>query len=249
MKTSKLIFAIAILGLVFTSCVQDDKTTVVVDFEDVKLDTTGYWNGSDKAGTLINGSYSGSFQSSSANLQFLNTFIPSTWGDYWAGLACSSKNDTLTAGYNNQYSVIAGSGALKSAKFGLAYDTATINIPNTTATTEIKSIMLTNSTYAYFEMKNGGFGKKFTTGDWFKVIIKGYFDATETGAVEFYLADFRDGKSKLLKIWEKVDLSSLGKVNKIQFTFDSSDKGMFGVNTPKYVCLDNIELEQTISNK
>lgn len=241
MKSTKLTFAITLLVLSFTSCVTKyDKTTVIIDFEDVILGSNGYYNGSDKSGELINGSYFNTFQSGSA--QFLNVYTPSTYGDYWSGFACSSKTDSITPGYANQYSVMAGTGALNSNKFGLAYDTSYIHIPFTMSTFEIKSIMLTNSTYAYLEMKNGGFGKKFTSGDWFKVIIKGYYDTTETGTVEFFLADYRDGKNILLKEWKKVDLSALGKVNKIRFTFDSSDKGLFGVNTPKYVCIDNIEL-------
>jgi hypothetical protein len=241
MKVTKLFIAISLIVLTFTSCeTKNDKTTVFIDFEDVQLGSNGYFNGSTKLGDLINGSYQNVFQSGVA--QFLNVYTPSEYGDYWGGFACSSKTDSVTPGYANQYSVVAGTGALNSAKFALAYDTSYIHIPYVMSNYEIKSIMLTNSTYTYLEMKNGGFGKKFTTGDWFKVIIKGYYDTTETGTVEFYLADFRDGKNLLLKEWKKVDVSKLGKVNKIRFTFDSSDKGTYGINTPKYVCVDNIEL-------
>jgi len=69
-------------------------------------------------------------------------------------------------------------------------------------------------------------------------------DNNVTGAVDYYLADFRNGKSYLTNQWVKVDLSSLGKVDNLIFLFDSSDKGTFGVNTPKYVCIDNLEFEQ-----
>jgi hypothetical protein len=240
MKAAKLFLSISILLLSFSSCVtKNDSKSIIIDFEDVQLGSNGYLNGSDKSGELVNGSYMKSYQSGIA--QFLNVYTPSNYGDYWGGFAFSSKTDSVTPGYTNQYSVIAGSGALNSTNFALAYDTSYIHIPYIMSTYEIKSIMLTNSTYTYFEMKNGGFGKKFTTGDWFKVIITGYFDSTETGTVEFYLADFRDGKSLLLKEWKKVYVSQLGKVNSLRFTFDSSDKGPFGINTPKYVCIDNIE--------
>jgi len=241
MKSTKLIFAISILVLSFTSCVtKDNKTSVLIGFEDVQLGSNGYLNGSDKSGQLTDGSYWKSLQSGVA--QFLNVYTPSDYGDYWGGFAISSKTDSITPGYANQYSVVAGTGALNSTNFAIAYDTSYVNIPYILSYYEIKSIMLTNSTYAYLEMKNGGFGKKFTSGDWFKVIITGYYDTKETGTVEFYLADFRDGKNMLLKEWKKVDVSKLGTVNKIRFTFDSSDKGPFGINTPKYVCIDNVEI-------
>ena len=63
--------------------------------------------------------------------------------------------------------------------------------------------------------------------------------------MEYYLADFRDGKSFVLDNWSKVDVSILGDVDKLQFEFASSDTGDYGVNTPTYVCIDNIEFVQT----
>jgi hypothetical protein len=61
-------------------------------------------------------------------------------------------------------------------------------------------------------------------GDWFKLIITGFLNKAQTAVVEYYLADFRDGKSFLSNKWNKVDVSALGKVDKVVFTFDSSDK-------------------------
>ncbi len=109
--------------------------------------------------------------------------------------------------------------------------------------------MLTNSTYTYRTILNGNtFSKKFVTGDWFKVIITGYKNGIQTGQVEYYLADFRNGKSFILKTWTSIELSGLGgEVDKVIFTFDSSDKGQWGINTPTYVCIDNIYFTQNYS--
>jgi hypothetical protein len=96
---------------------------------------------------------------------------------------------------------------------------------------------------------NPGVSKVFTTDDWYKVIIKGYKANVLTSSVDVYLADFRNGKSEILKTWKKMDISILGEIDLVTFTFDSSDKGVWGVNTPKYVCIDNIEFTQTISTK
>ena len=148
---------------------------------------------------------------------------------------------------------MAGSGAYNSKKFALAYDSATIVCPvNAVGNFKVKSMMLTNSTYAYKAMLNGSeFNHAFSqandggNGDWFKVIIKGYLSSSETGRVEYYLADFRSEKSFISKAWEKVDVSSLGEVDRMSITFDSSDKAYGFINNPVYVCIDNIEFEQT----
>ena len=73
----------------------------------------------------------------------------------------------------------------------------------------------------------------------------GYKGETETGSVDYYLADFRDGKTYINKEWVEVDLTPLSDATTVMITFDSTDKGQFGVNTPKYVFIDNLTIEQT----
>jgi len=260
MKTFKLFLSITILAIFFTSCKDDAQTEIQylvpdsitvstnVDFEAVKLNNQGIWNGSDNSGsfTTMNSIFKNKFDSMSYN---------GTTTFFWSGFACSSKNDSITAGYGNQYSVIAGSGAFNSKQFALAYDSAALVCPsNTYGNFSIKSLYITNSTYAFLGIKNGdygvgGFGKKFSTNDWFKVTIKGYKSNIQTSSVDVYLADFRSGKSLVLKNWTKIDLSSLGQVDLVTFTFDSTDKSGGWINTPKYACIDNIEFTQTISTK
>ena len=251
MRSSKLFFAVSLLGLVLTSCQQEKDIiqvpetftpTTIVDFEGVTLNSKGYWEGSDLSGAFI-----------SMNSTFKNRYN-AVWAS-WSGFACSSNKDTLTSGYGNQYSVVNGSGALNSKQFAIAYDSAALTCPaNTYGNFNIKSLYMNNSTYAYLGLKNGdygtgGIGKKFTTGDWFKVTIKGYKSNLLTSSLDVYLADFRDGKSIILKAWTKVDVSLLGEVDLVTFTFDSTDKSGGWLNTPAYVCIDNIEFTQTISTK
>ena len=255
MKKSKLYLAAIVMAMGFVSCQKDEIKTTLVDFEGVALVGDTVWNGSDLSGTpkseeswgatVIN--YNGSFIAS--NSTFNNSYLPDPVYPSWKGFACSSKIDTVTSGSDNQYSVASGI-ALSGRKFALAYDSAAIVIPaNVDGYFTLKSLYLTNSTWAYLEIKNGGYGKKFAADDWFKVTIKGYKNNVQTGSVDAYLADFRDGKSIILKSWTKVDLSALGEVDLLTFTFDSTDKGAFGVNTPKYACIDNIEFTQTIVTK
>jgi len=109
-------------------------------------------------------------------------------------------------------------------------------------------VYLTNSTVTALSMLNGdAFCKKFTYADkdWFKVTIKG-FDHTGAlkGSVDFYLADFRNSNSVgVVTKWTKVDLSSLGAVQRLEFTLSSNDTGAWGMNTPAYFCLDDLAIK------
>ena len=227
-----------------------NNSTLIITFEDVNLGESGYWDGSDLSGTPKTeeswGSQITNYYGSFADNGFVFENVYTADWFSWKGFACSSLTDTETAGYANQYSVVAGQGAGGSKKFALAFDdnaTFTCTYPEGYTTCTLKSMMVCNGTYAYLEMRDGGFGKKFAEGDWFKVTIAGYTGETQTGAVEYYLADFRDGKTFINNSWEQVDLTPLGAPEKVVFTFDGSDKGDYGLNTPKYVFIDNIAVE------
>ena len=62
------------------------------------------------------------------------------------------------------------------------------------------------------------------------------------GNIDFYLADYRNGKTDILKEWMRIDLGSLREANYLVFSMDSSDKGDWGINTPTYFCADAISL-------
>lgn len=232
MKTFKSLLPLAFVALIVSSCQKDEMKTTIVDFEDVAL-TSGISTGT--------GFTNGNCNFTGDPTQFWN-----------GGVVCSSKNDTVTAGYLNQFSCIAGYGALKSTNFGVLYSPGYFTCPaNIDGAYSIESIMVNNSTYAYIDMKNGNvpYSKKFVSGDWFKLTIKGYLSKAETSSVDVYLADFRNNNSFLMKNWQKVDLASMGKVDSVAFSFSSSDNGDFGMNTPAYVCIDNIEFTQNIYAK
>lgn len=116
--------------------------------------------------------------------------------------------------------------------------------------TAISGAYFTNTTYSYLSMTNGDqFAKKFggETGDdkdWFKIIIKGIKDdGTYTDSIDFYLADFRFDDNSLDYIvdeWTWVDLTGLGSVIGLEFSVDSSDKSAYGINTPNYFAIDDL---------
>ncbi len=223
---------------------ENNVKTVINDFEDVLLTELGYFDGSDKSGSLNDeGVYVTSIVTGSLQLINRYTYDEEYGYGFWEGFAISALTDSETPGFENQFSTVAGrSAASPSSQFAVAYDSAIVELlPYKHSVQKLQSVKLTNSTYTYHELKEGGpYSKKFDTDDWFKVIIKGYHNEIETGVVEFYLADFREGQSVIVREWTTVSLEALGEVDKLVFTFDSSDKGDFGINTPKYVCVDDL---------
>ena len=247
MKRFKKFEMAMLLGLaVFTACKKGKGDLIEIKtagFENLSLGAPSYWNGSD--GT-------GKFQSN--GMTFTNNFNTS-YGS-WDGFVYSQQNDVVTADYTNQYSVFDSSNGIN--KFALYYppfggDAFAFFAKDSTYL--VSSISVCNSTYTALTMKNGdpyGFSKKFggTTGndpDWYKMTVIGYSATGDSvKSVNFYLADYRftdNSKDYIINKWTTVDLSSLGKINKITFRLSSSDNGAYGMNTPAYVCLDNLKYE------
>ncbi len=240
MKRKILFAAIAMLAGVLA------KAQTIIDFEELTLAPDSFWNGSDLSGGFT-----------SKGVYFVN-YYDTSWSA-WSGFAYSNKADTVTAGYDNQYSTIAGSGADNSANFALMY-VSPYNGGNylklTSAYTSgsvIEGFYITNNTYAYISMRDGdAYAKKFggDTGDdpdWFKLTVTGYLEGNETGTAEFYLADYRfadNDSDYIVKDWTWFDLTGLGTVDSLTFALSSSDTGAYGMNTPAYFCMDNLTLSE-----
>ena len=65
---------------------------------------------------------------------------------------------------------------------------------------------------------------------------------------ELFLADFRfedTADDFVLSEWMELDLSALAQADRLYFGLDSSDNGMFGMNTPAYFAIDDIVFERT----
>jgi hypothetical protein len=212
----------------------------VADFEDLSLSTDSYWNGSDG---------SGGFTSGGAGF---NNLYDDTYGPYWEGFAYSNMRDTQTQGFDNQYSAITGVGVNSSSNYGVSYSgfygvIPTVTFPEPIA---VSGVYLTNTTYAFWTIMEGGaFSKKFggdggDDPDWFKLTITGRDEEDNpTGTVDFYLTDYRfddNTKDFIVDQWTWVDLSSLGDVMRLEFALSSSDTGDFGMNTPAYFAMDHL---------
>ena len=119
----------------------------------------------------------------------------------------------------------------------------------------VESIQICPPSYLYGTVTKGnpyGNNPELTLAQargWFKIMAYG-FDAngnpTNGGKpVEKYICDYRLETNPSIEIsseWQGWNLEALGRVNKVRFDFDGSDKGAYGLNTPAYMCLDNIQL-------
>jgi hypothetical protein len=167
--------------------------------------------------------------------------------DSFTGYAASTMTDTTTPGFGNQFSNITGSGADGSAGYGIAFQSGSIILPTPTV---VLGAEITNTTYAALSMLNGdSFAKQFggpsgDDEDFFRLLIEGIDEAGgSTGTVELMLADYRfsdDSQDFILDEWVFLNLSGLGVVSELQFSFESSDVGDFGINTPQYFAIDNL---------
>ena len=228
-----------IILLLLTSSFNIEAQTVA-DFENLLIDPEGFLNGSDGAGGFQSG-----------NLFFPNTYDSNY--ESWLGWAISNITDNTSPGFGNQFSAISGSGYNESTNYAISYSfgSTIIQLQDEAVGKEMAGMYVTNSTYAYLSMKDGdAFSKKFggATGDdpdFFLLTIKGILDGTPSqDSINFYLADYRFDENSmdyLIDEWTYVDLSSLGNVDELEFQLSSSDNGQFGMNTPSYFCVDNLE--------
>lgn len=221
----------------------DYKPVSYAGFENLNLGTLGYFNGSDKLGGFISG-----------NFRFMTDY--NAGYNSWSGFAASAKTDGKTPGYTNQYSAITGKGVAGTPAYAVAYPAPVSVIAF--KDTIVSGLYVTNSTYAYLSMKNGDdFSKKFggangNDEDYLILTIKGYTsDNRETGKVEFFLADFMysiASNDYILDTWKWVGLKQLGRISKLEFSLRSSDNGAWGMNTPGYFCIDNLNHEVLTSD-
>jgi hypothetical protein len=220
--------------------------SATVDFEDLTLPADSYWTGEPEV--------DGGFVSRGV---FLRNHYYENWGFMtWNGFAYSNVNDTTTAGYGNQYAVVSGTGRGGGGIYAVAYDdhyaaapTAVIPFPAPMAP---GGVWLNNTTYAarYMEGDDGGFTNPppFDSGDWFLLTISAFDGAHQAlgSPIGFYLADFRSANPLdhyIVRDWTFVDLTGFGDaVERLEFTLSSSDVSIYGMNTPGYFAMDDLQI-------
>ena len=235
MKKHLLFAASAIVAMTaFTSCSNQDNageqpTYSMVTFENQKLNDQGFWCGTaEGTGYSYDDGYGGVTTTypcvyTESGVKFNTNYSVSTWGYYWSGFAISSRTETTFADATltpDQYNNITGK-AKSGAKFCVVttYGEA-IDIEGGAV---VKGFYFTNSAYTVEVIKNGNqIAHKFDNTDWLTCTVVGTAADNSTKTVDIKLA-------------ENV---------KLEFVFTGSDSGDYGVNTPAYICIDDMAIEK-----
>ena len=219
---------------------------VVADFENFKLEPGQYLN---------DASPSDGFESGSIILP--NDYNPEF--NFWSGFAISADTNTTTPGFLNQYSAIPGRGAAGSTAYamGYIYDPIIIELKEKALGKPMIGMYVSNSTYGYLSMRDGdAFAKKFggesgNDPDFFILTIKKYSGgAISDDSINVYLADYRSpdpSKDFILSDWKYIDLSVMGGIDSLILGLRSSDNGIFGMNTPAYVAIDQVSTDNLLA--
>lgn len=174
----------------------------------------------------------------SGDASFVHNYTDFGGGCCWSGFTYSNTSDTTTAGSDNQYSAITGSGVNGSANYGVSNPGFSPSRVDFDTATTVSGAYFTNTTYAYLSMLNGDtFAKQFEAGDFFTLTVSGLDNADSiVNSLDISLAE----GTNLLDSWLWTDLSSLGSVYALEFSLSSSDIGSFGMNTPAYFAIDDL---------
>ena len=106
-------------------------------------------------------------------------------------------------------------------------------------TTQPVSMTFSNTSYAYYAMKNGtAFSKPFDSNDYLILDIYGVYNKQSFLGLSVQLTQ----NGEPIDGWHRVDLTPLGKVQQIYFTMRSSDTGQYGMNVPAYFALGDMSI-------
>lgn len=218
---------------------------VAASMDDNYLDEDSHWAYDPSTASMItDGFYSGSYY-------FNNGAMPGY--NYWYGYSLSNETSTAYASLADQWHSAVGEGHNGSSNYCVAFPEGQfVEITNSVDGDNLRGVYVSNSAYSFNGMANGdGFARAFKQDDWFKLTAVG-FDAnnTETARVDFYLADYRSTNSLdhyILDTWQWMDLRPLGKVAKVRFLLDGTDKGNYGLNTAAYFVMDDFNCERDMT--
>ena len=246
-----LYLAIAALPLFVSSCSDDDddvNLTVQLNQTEIAYGTDGVWEGV---------STNNMFQSQ--YMVFSHDGEIGPWGLVWNGFtpARVSSTEVQTNWLDHQFQIMTGGGLSGS---GTPYIVAFWNNQeNETTPVDSRSCRITyqksltsektsfspvyvyvqNTAYAYYTMRDGNaFSKKFTDSDYLVLTAHGVKADGNELTTDIYLAE----DSKYLNEWTQWNLQGLGEITTLYFTMRSSDTGEWGMNTPAYFALDNLQV-------
>ena len=256
----KTLYFVAIASMMLLASCGSNKpkeVTYTLDLEKatpaLTFDQLGLWSGTYDLETksLICPPFS--FQHSASESEYMGmTYV------FYSGFTACTNTTADATGYENVAAKKALAGEGKPYMVGYWADTEYDGV--TYRTTDIKFdtiaapkyVYLCNTAAAVKAIKEGDdYSTAFTEGDYFLITIMA-LDADgkilDGQKVDYYLADFRDGKTFVNEDWEKVDLTALGECNGITFKMVTTDVVSYDggttyyANTPTYFGLDGLTI-------
>lgn len=222
-------------------------------FEDVYISgEETFWNGNGQDDNGGSGTFSSMY---SGSYKFSVNRHSNLW---WSGHACSNITNTNYVGLDDQYNSAAGSGVNNSKNYCVTYidgfTPQSIDITNAEADT-VKGMYITNTAWVKNAiLKGDGMSTDkdgFKKGDYFKLNIQGTALDGTIKKIEYYLADYRDADEAehyLVDTWQWVDLRSMGKIKNLTFTLEGTKSNSYGLTTPTYFCMDDLNGERVITD-
>lgn len=108
-------------------------------------------------------------------------------------------------------------------------------------------VYVCNHPWPYYGCEHGdGFGRPFAEGDYFTLTAHGVAAGRAETTASINLVEYTNGQLNALNDWTFFDLSSLGEVESVYFTLDSTDQGDYGMNTAAYFCMDKFQVEEIL---
>lgn len=203
----------------------------VADFENLYLDEESFENG---ANLPLESFVSGSFM--------LDNGAMPEWNYFYDFMYANKTTTSFSTYVTDQFNNAVGGGVDGSENYVVAYPQGgSIHVMNNAAGDVIPGMYITNDAWVVDNILNGDgmTDGAFRQGDWFKLTIT----ADNGNSMEYYLADYRaeqEADRYYLNAWQWIDLSQLGTVKKLSFSFDGTRKNSYGLTTATYFCLDNL---------
>ena len=184
------------------------------------------WQGNDAPVAGVNVWTSGSYN-------FATYMDVSDWGTYFYAFTVSNETASTSTGWTEPYRSANG-GAYEGENFAVFYQDWNGNNSVKFEAQVVPGFFINNNAYTVNSMCNVE-GEKFDETNYLTLTMVGLLNNDSVNAVTFDLA--KDGE--YVNRWTYVDLSVLGTVDEVRFSFSGNKNNTYGLVTPTYFCMDN----------
>lgn len=171
---------------------------------------------------------------------------------YWGGFAHSKvfETDAKKGLYENQYAAYNSQAASGDGFLLYYYDSynepCDIVFKQEASMISLSSVKLNLTTFTYASITDediNDYARVFVEGDYLKVVFSKVDAMGKTlgKGAECYVVDYRDGKRFVADNWQEFYLPGMVLASdRVRVTIETSDIGVYGPNTPLYICMDDL---------